>query len=1571
MIPPSLSPRVVISISSRIVRLAAYVVAAAVVIVFALTRTEVGRDGLRMELERQFNRSVKGSLEIGTLRGNVFNRLSAEDVVVRDSAGREVISVERVVVRPTWRDVLRRTISTSRVTLVRPEVMLQQDEDGAWNVASALGRARQASGAEPWIYRASRIEIVDGHLRTRSDAPPPSSIRDGSLFDWRNADLVAVDARTLVDWEPSLRLVDVLEFEGRLDDADLDIDSLRGQLEFEGGRLSLNEVHLRTTSSAVQLNGSVSSIATLRTNPGRSEVELDLGSSTIDGRELARIVPCLVIDGSVITAARLHGPLNNLAIEELSAERGTSSFSLEGSVVGLPGSVDYDAALRSASIDWSDLEAVWPNAPAVPFGHLGVVQITGHSRGTLHVGETDAGLIWEGDHELSLRSEAGLLESSGHASVDREGAVSVDGVLELASVDVGRLLNRTGLSSSITGRVELQAGGPTVRGAAGKASIALSPSTWGGRGVDTLHADLIGNLAALRGDLYAVRGPGELRAGFTADLASLVPTYRLEARTVNLDLGPLLRNEGVSSSLNAHVLVSGRGRTWTGFRGDVSYRFDDSQLTVGSRLRVIPAHAARLSVQDAGDATPHVVLRGDVADVDVTGAGSLQSLALLARHWAGEAARSFAEELAKPYRPEERERLTRAASRASARGVLTANPAVAAEPSGPDLSGIDAQTVDLSVRVRRSDILSAFFPTLPALQTDLRMDGRATMAPDRIEVELQAEADSLSVGGVRLELLRGQLTAAAGVRPSLSRSMAGTLSLTASTVQAGEQTLTDPSVAVDYRDRGFDVAVQAASSGAAAPLRVSGRMDLLQDRNRLMIREFQTSAGDQVWTAPSGSIVDVFEEAVHVRGIRIERAGAADEAATDYLQIAGTLSGAPEDTLFLRAEDLRMQDVGSMIGAGNDLGGRLDGRLAFTGLNRRPELTGRLDIRPLRYRNRHLGRLSVTSRYIPGSPDVALSAALSPDVPEDSTLLMEPSTLSMEGTFRLPRFGAAAGVQDAGSLDLNVHAERADAFFFDYIFRDLVADVAGYITGSAHVGGDFRMPVFDARLAVREGRFRIPEFGLSYGVSGPVAVDRRGIHLDDLALTDAGDGRAVVGGSILFNEYRYFSFDLRAALEEVLIMNVQQSRDLPFYGRIAASGDVTLTGPLSNAELQSSNALTSPASDLYIPIAETGSATDAGFIVFADSTGLVPDFGRLIQRQNLLDRRPEGERPFLDGLSMDLDILAPEGSTVHLVIDPLLGDVINAVGSGRIQLARHQGEFSTFGTFTVTSGDYLFTAGEVFFRRFLIDSGTITWDGDPLDAMLSIAASYRTRASTEGLGLSNQEQRLIPLVIELDVTGRVTTPLVGLTLAIDRAERNAIGGFEGLEVVLNQPEQAAQYATSVLLTNSFLLTADQPLSQSRGQIAFNSVSQLVASQLNRYINYALPNVDLNLGVQGESAQDLDVTYGVALRMLDERLIIRGQGIYQTDEFRRREQAFLDEFIVEVRLNPRVSVEVFYRREGDILNAESLNTSTTGAGLSYRTEFSTWRRLVDRLFGWIDGAEEDPEPEPDVVAGSAE
>jgi hypothetical protein len=792
-------------------------------------------------------------------------------------------------------------------------------------------------------------------------------------------------------------------------------------------------------------------------------------------------------------------------------------------------------------------------------------------------------------------------------------------------------------------------------------------------------------------------------------------------------------------------------------------------------------------------------------------------------------------------------------------------------------------------------------------------------------------------------------------------------------------TLKRPSIALRLQRRTGALRLAADRIGVIDSLHLASRVRISPQSNELRIQNASFTLNDAAWTTAAPASLYAYADRLVVGRLRIQRAHP-QMPSLQRVEVNGTLSAAPTDTLTIAAENVYLPPLSRSLSLPNVIGGSLNATVDLRSALREPRISTTLAVRRLSYDRRVLGHMRLHGTYAMESSILAVHGHLQapaqstgplpgPALMPGAVRSIEPNQLSLRGTVHLP---TALGPPPSppNALDLSVDIERADLFFFRYIFEERVSRVRGHTAGRLHIGGSLRDPVFDADLEIVDGGVTLPLFGLRYQAEGPVQVDRRGIHINRLVVED-DDGRGTVEGSILFNDYQYFSFDLAAQLEGLTVINVSQARDLPFYGTIRGSGPLRLTGPLSDATLRSTAARTTPDSELFIPVTAEVAQEESGFIVFADSTSSAALKTRVSRRQNILADRPEGVPSFVEGLNLDLNVTAPEASTVHLVFDPVVGDVVTVVGRGRIQLQRTEGDFSVYGRFRATSGTYLFTAGEVFVRRFSIAAGTITWDGDPTNARLDLNAEYRTRATPSGLPGFQDVQGRIPVTVLLDITGRVATPRVDLGLSLTRSEQRNLVGSESLDAILNQPARTTEYATSVLLTNTFLLTtesisapsgrppdaSDNRLATAGNQLAFNSVSQLVSSQLNRYLGKALPNVDLNFGLQGENPDDLDLIYGVALRLLNERLIIRGEGIYTNDDTQTRPaEGPRGEVVVEVRLSPSVSAKVFYRRDGDDLTRNRSLTSSRGVGVSYQTRFSSWRSLLGELRGTADSTD---------------
>ncbi len=109
----------------------------------------------------------------------------------------------------------------------------------------------------------------------------------------------------------------------------------------------------------------------------------------------------------------------------------------------------------------------------------------------------------------------------------------------------------------------------------------------------------------------------------------------------------------------------------------------------------------------------------------------------------------------------------------------------------------------------------------------------------------------------------------------------------------------------------------------------------------------------------------------------------------------------------------------------------------------------------------------------------------------------------------------------------------------------------------------------------------------------------------------------------------------------------------------------------------------------------------------------------------------ENDRREVTGLNMNFDLEMTPDAEVQIVFDPKVGDIIRGNGSGNIKLQiSNDGEFLMFGSYEIESGDYLFTLHNIINKKLKVEKGgTISWNGDPLDAIIDMSAVYSTKAT--------------------------------------------------------------------------------------------------------------------------------------------------------------------------------------------------------------------------------------------------
>lgn len=1482
----------------------------------ALTHTEVGRDYLRQELEDKFAENFSGHIEIASISSNPLQRIHLQDISFYDEHENLWLHIHQITAQPKWEAMLGAKIQFASLNIIGPSLTVEYRSDSTWNLSSVLSR-RQSTSTQNWEFESTSISVSDGKISMSNQEHAP--VRSGRLLDMLKSSIYDISLEGQLNLQTQRRLFTIESFNAVIDTLHFEAN---GELLHEGNLFHINALDISNSLNHASIVGVLSITDKF--------ADLSLLDSYVS-REFANVIfPEVPLPNSLSLKGNIHQNEDRWSISDYTITTDVSRIEIASAKFETTEDHNsFEAHIKSSTLNPVDLQPLL-NISRWRGGNL---QVNGHVQGNATIDMLDL------SGTLKFLTQSG---SSAHleASAVRNQTWRYDANLTTSNLNLYDLTAQKSLQGRIDGSLNLS--GEGIRSPSLFASLILSSSEIGGRIPDSLSLEANLHQQQLHLRSFLADQKSHISAELAADWATNKPSYQTTGVLSSVDLGSLLDIPALQTRLHGNWEMSGVGSNLDDLIVDLQMKTDSSLIIWNETQQSISPTHWSINLLDTTATDHRLAIVSDVVDFQISGNIVQRSIELFSPIWSNALENTF-NRFANQFNSIDINQ--------ASKEDLTDLPKEKRESIPLISPPID---IDLTWQLHEHSAIDALMLFLPSFHSHSNGVVALKMDDELFQVKSEFQDELFKISNVSIHQAKGSLTMDASLSENIESNWEIGLTLSADSIESQRITTQSPSISLKQKGDSGTLELRTGIGNSSVQGSLSSQIHVLADRLRLEIQNLRIPIGDDLWTISEKTAIELQASSTVINPLQLVAINPLLEE-IQSVTIQGKLSQQPEDTVKVNLNGVDLNHISNTLELRRSLGGQVDADLLWTGLWQ-PEITGTLEVDTLVFSNRIIGHIRASSILLPGSPELKLSMVI------DS--IATPSTSYIPLTNQAELIGnIIVGDQDRqGELDLYWNIQHFDVALLKVFFRELV-DFDGEFVGQFTLQGSRNNLAFDGSLDWRNGGFSIPRYNSSFDATGKVHLSGDQIVFDQVLVQDGLGGSAGLEGTLNFNDFRYISFDATSQLESLQVMNVLSHRsDLPFYGDIRISGDATLTGPIYSSFLRSDNLIVTPQSDLYIPVRELDTAFDPGFIIFADSTQSIENqFATMTRtRKTILGRRPEGERTFRDGLDIDLNLVGPPGSNIRLVIDPLLGDVINAIGTARVQIQRTEGEMSTYGSFMISSGDYLFTAGEIFVRRFLIDSGTITWNGAPLNPTLNISGAYQTRASRSGLpdDVGGAIQTSLPLIVNLDVSGTLNAILVDLNLEVDQRQE-AISDTPLLDSYLNRPDLATEHATSVLLTNSFLLSANTARGGVFASSAVNSVSSLVANQLNRYLSQVIPQADFRIGVQSdETIQDLDVSAGIALRLLNERLVIRGQGVYRgLNAEEVSAQGLQGEFIVEIQLNPSVSIEFFYRREGDVLS-ESLITSEAGVGLNYRTEFTSWRQLFKRnLSNHVDSSED--------------
>lgn len=730
--------------------------------------------------------------------------------------------------------------------------------------------------------------------------------------------------------------------------------------------------------------------------------------------------------------------------------------------------------------------------------------------------------------------------------------------------------------------------------------------------------------------------------------------------------------------------------------------------------------------------------------------------------------------------------------------------------------------------------------------------------------------------------------------------------------------------AVDVR---YDFDIEGAQPGDRGDLHVRGFLsrDTVEDEDEVVLTADIPSSRIVFYGTPW----DLVTSRIRYRDQDLSLDGLQLSSGAQSLRADGRICPVDDGVLNLLLSDFDLSLVNRLLAEydlGLDLQGRLSGRAQLVSpYDDIPNVVARLTSENTNVGGYSLGTLGFDSEYQEDEERFFLR------------LRDEARRLSASGFF----------YPTDGTVDVGARLAEFPLGCISPMLTSVFSDFEGNLSGSVDVTGPLASPLFTGTdLRVSDGLMQLAFSEVPYFMDGELLLQGDRMLFDSLKVRDRYDGKARVRGGLYYpgltrNGFSY-RMDIDAEKLECLDLGRQQGEN--FYGNLFGTGNVLVDGNFDRLGVKV-DARTSRSGTLHIPFDYSVDATAGDLLRFTEPPKEVKvnPLDSIITRKRNVEETPTA-------IDLDLRINATPDAQVLLELDPSTGNVLSARGDGRIDIGYHNDDFTISGDYTVSSGNYHFSA-IVAARDFDIESGsTLHFNGDIYDTDLDIKAKYATRASLAPL-LADSTTTRVPVECKIAVTEKLRNPAVELSIEVPQLDPTSQGM---VSAALNNQDNIQRQFLALLLSGNFLPSEQSGVTGSNSNLLFSNVSGIMSDQLNNILQSLGIPLDFGLNYEPTDAGNDLFDVAISTQLFNDRVIVNGSvGNRRYTSAGQGDVA--GDLDIAVKLNKSGSVRATFFSHSTDQYTNYLDTSQrNGAGFSFQREFSSFGSFFRSLIhgqGW--------------------
>ena len=653
-----------------------------------------------------------------------------------------------------------------------------------------------------------------------------------------------------------------------------------------------------------------------------------------------------------------------------------------------------------------------------------------------------------------------------------------------------------------------------------------------------------------------------------------------------------------------------------------------------------------------------------------------------------------------------------------------------------------------------------------------------------------------------------------------------------------------------------------------------------------------------------------------------------------HIHINGQVSDIPTDTLKLNLKDINIGYVFDIAQVSDDVyfEGDATGTAYAISLLKYPILSTNLNIKNFTLNNGLLGDLNIYGAWNNESKGIFLDAAIKNEENKESSVK-----------------GYIYPLKPNGGLDLRIDADGLSIKFIEFYMNSIAEDLTGTASGKVRFYGKFKELTLDGSV-MADASMKFDFLNTNFIVSDSIRLHPTGINFNQMKFSDNEGHTGTVNGYLRYNHFKNIQYHLDVQVNNMLLMNTNETSDIPFYGTVYGTGNALLSGNAQTG-LNANVAMTTNRNTVFnYNIGSAAVATSTQFITFNDKTPRRSQDSIQITTYFEDIQNDEIRHESHADIRLNLLIDATPDATMRIIMDPATGDYISCKGSGNIRTEFYnKGDVKMFGTYRIQQGIYKFSIQEVIRKDFIIQDGSsITFNGPPLDASLDIQASYTvTSASLNDLipdASAIVQQPNVKVNCIMNLSGILLHPTVKLDIALPN-ERDEIQTL--VRNYISTEEQMTMQTLYLLGIGKFYMENNTGTQQS--DMMSSVLSSTLSGQLNNLLSQIIDNNNWNIGTNLSTGEkgwtDVEVEGILSGQLLNNRLLINGNFGYRDNPMANTN--FVGDFEAEYLLKPSGDIRLKAYNETNDRYYTKTNLTTQGVGIMFKKDFNRW----DELFFW--------------------